>query len=259
MTKYNKQVEIVLLAALAKGATVVQAAHQAGVSERTAYRRLQQPAFQARIEALQEETLRRAADVLTAAAQKGLLSLVDLQKPTTPPSVRRGAARDIIELGLRLREATVVEKRVAALEKSTVVHQTSAVSGAAPTASVHHRRRGDATLQVALASGESVAQAASKAGLSERTVYRRLQESTFQQRLEVLRADMVQRAAATLIAATLVAVKTLTDLQDPSTPASVRRRASRDIIELGQKLRECTFLEKRLVALEKQWDLAPDS
>ena len=53
-------------------------------------------------------------------------------------------------------------------------------------------------------------------------------------------------------AATLLATKTLTDLQDPNTPASVRRRASRDIIELGQKLRETTVLEKRLVALESQ-------
>jgi hypothetical protein len=63
---------------------------------------------------------------------------------------------------------------------------------------------------------------------------------------------MVQRAAALLLAAALLATKTLIDLQDPAVPASVRRRASRDIIELGRKLRESTILEKRLAALESR-------
>jgi hypothetical protein len=57
-------------------------------------------------------------------------------------------------------------------------------------------------------------------------------------------------AAALLIAAVMLATKTLIDLQNPTVPASVRRRASRDIIELGRKLREMTILEKRLAALE---------
>ena len=90
---------------------------------------------------------------------------------------------------------------------------------------------------LALACGATVTQAASKANLSERTVYRRLQDPAFHQRIEALRADMVQRAAALLIAATLLAAKTLVDLQAATTPASVRRRAARDIIELSQKLR----------------------
>ena len=59
-----------------------------------------------------------------------------------------------------------------------------------------------------------------------------------------------QRSAALLIAAALLATKTLIELQDASVPASVRRRASRDIIEMGRKLREITILEKRLAALE---------
>jgi hypothetical protein len=45
---------------------------------------------------------------------------------------------------------------------------------------------------------------------------------------------MVQRAAAALNAAGQLAVKTLIDLQAATTPASVRRRAARDLIELGE-------------------------
>ena len=253
-TKNQQQVNTILITALAKGATVPQAAHQAGVSERTVFRRRQQPEFEARIATLQDETIQRAAAILTAAAQEGIRSLVALQKDSTPPTVRRAAARDIIEVGLRLREAVELDKRLGILETLAAgASVPSDLAGAvAPVPRAKRRRRGDAIVQAALASGDSVAQAASKAGLSERTIYRRQQDPAFQRSIEALRAAMVQRAAALLIAAILLATKTLTDLQDPSTPASVRRRASRDIIELGQKLRQITIVEKRLVALENQ-------
>jgi transposase len=252
-TKNKKQVEALLVMLLAKGATVAQAARHAGVSERTVYRRRQQPEFQARIDAIQDETLQRVADLITKAAQEGIHSLVALQQDTTtPPSVRRAAARDILDLGPRLREDSNLEKRLAALENSLSVPSVSSDSVGPPPfgPSGKRRRRGDTIVQAALAGGDTVAQAASKAKLSERTVYRRLKEPIFQRCIEDLRAEMVQRAAALLIAAALLATKTLIDLQVPTVPASVRRRASRDIIELGRKLREITFLEKRLAALE---------
>ena len=253
-TKNRKQVETLLVAALAKGATVAQAALSNGVSERTVYRRLQQPDFQARIQAVQDETLQRAAAVLTAAAQEGIHSLVALQDKATPPSVRRAAARDILEMGLRLRETADLEKRLVALENRAVDPGVSSFqAGPTPPPPTGKRRsRGDSTLQIALAAGATVSQAAGKAGLSERTVYRRLQDPTFHQRIDALRADMVQRAAAVLIAATLLAVKTLIELQDPKTPAFARRRAARDILEMSERLRQATFVEKRLVALENQ-------
>ena len=253
-SKNNKQLETLLVTVLAKGATVAQAARQAGVSERTVYRRRQQPEFQARIDALQDETLQRVADLLTKAAQEGIHSLVALQDKATPPNVRRAAARDILDLGPRLRADAALEKRIAALEYSVSVPSgPSSLAGAPVTGtSGKRRRRGDTIVQAALAGGDTVAQAASKARLSERTVYRRLKDPAFQRCIEDLRADMVQRAAALLIAAALLATKTLIDLQDPTIPAPVRRHASRDIIELGRKLREITILEKRLAALESQ-------
>jgi hypothetical protein len=47
--------------------------------------------------------------------------------------------------------------------------------------------------------------AARKAGISVRTAYRRLGNPEFRRRLQALRAEMVQRAAGTLIAAALEA------------------------------------------------------
>ena len=251
-SKNKKQVETKLVTALANGATVAQAGLQAGVSERTVYRYLKKPEFQARIDALQDQMVQQVAAVLTAAAQVGIQSLVALQDPSTPPSVRRNAARDILELGLHSREDADLEKRLAVLENQTSAsNATSFQAGPTPASSpAIRRRRGDATLLLALACGGTVAQAAFKAKVSERTVYRRLLDTTFHQRIEILRADMVKRTAALLIAASRLAAKTLVDLQNPTTPAHVRRRAARDIIELSHKFRATTVLEKRLAALE---------
>ena len=105
-------------------------------------------------------------------------------------------------------------------------------------------------LLLALACGASVDAAASQAGLSPRTVYRRLATPGFRSQLSGLRADLVQRATGMLSAATLEAVKTLMSLQEVSTPAAVRLGAARTIIELGLKMREEAELSERLAALE---------
>ena len=253
-----------LITALAKGATVAQAAAQAGVSERTVYRRLEEPAFQDQIEALQDEMLQRAVAMLTAAAQEGIRSLVDLQSESTPPAVRRCAARDILEMGMRLREAAELEKRLIALESRAAGNDESfaapvATPAAHTTPPAKTRRRGNHTLLMALACGATVAQAAAKAGISERTAYRRLADPAFRARIETLRAEMVQRAAALLIAAAIHAAKTLIDLQNSATPAAVRRRAARDILELSERLRERTVVEKRLAALQNRAEATQDS
>ena len=105
-------------------------------------------------------------------------------------------------------------------------------------------------LLLALACGASVEAAASQAGLSPRTVYRRLATPGFRSQLSGLRADLVQRATGMLSAATLEAVKTLISLQEATTSAAVRLGAARTIIELGLKLREEGELSGRLAALE---------
>jgi DNA-binding MurR/RpiR family transcriptional regulator len=114
------------------------------------------------------------------------------------------------------------------------------------------RRSADEPLLVALACGATVQAAAQKAGVSPATVYRRLQEAGFKQRLQELRADMVQRTAGMLTAAAGEAVKTLLALQKDTTPAAVRLGAARAILEIGMKVRDATELEERLAALEQR-------
>jgi type II secretory pathway component PulF len=114
------------------------------------------------------------------------------------------------------------------------------------------RRNVDHNLLTALACGATVEAAARSAGISESTVYRRLRQPAFSQRLQEVRADMVQRTSAMLTASGMEAVKTLLALQQASTPASVRLGAARAILEIGLKVREVADLERRLSALEQQ-------
>jgi hypothetical protein len=107
----------VLLAALACGATVEGAAQKAGLSARTAYRRLRDPEFRARLRQKEDELTRRTAGLLTAASLESVRTLVELQGASTPAPTRLGAARSVIGLGLKLREEANLAGRVAELER----------------------------------------------------------------------------------------------------------------------------------------------
>jgi hypothetical protein len=114
------------------------------------------------------------------------------------------------------------------------------------------RRGADEALLMALACGATVEAAAQKAGLSEATAYRRLKDPAFQKRLRDLRADMLQRTAAMLTAASGEAVKTLLVLLKDSVSAATRLGAARAILEIGMKVRETAELEQRIASLEEQ-------
>ncbi len=115
--KSNKAAEQALLAALAIGATVENAARKAGISERTAYRRLADPDFQARVDQMRRENLARTAGMLSGAALGSVKTLVDLaQDVAVPASVRRGAARDVLDMAVKYRESAEMEQRLAAIE-----------------------------------------------------------------------------------------------------------------------------------------------
>jgi hypothetical protein len=114
------------------------------------------------------------------------------------------------------------------------------------------RKNTDELLITALACGASVDSAAHSAGMSARTVHRRLKEPAFQERLLEARADMLQRTAGMLTAAGLESVKTLITLQQTTNTGSVRLGAARSVLEMGVKVREASELVQRLAALESQ-------
>jgi hypothetical protein len=113
----RREADEALLLALACGATVESAARAAGLSPRTAHRRLADPAFAARVRQARADMAQRAAGALTAASAESVRTLLELQRASSPPAVRLGAARAVLEIGLKVREAAEFEGRLAALEQ----------------------------------------------------------------------------------------------------------------------------------------------
>ncbi len=114
------------------------------------------------------------------------------------------------------------------------------------------KKKAEDKLLLTLACGATVESAARECGLSPRTIYRRLQEPAFRRRLQALRADMVQRTAGTLTAASAEAVRTLLELLKPKVADTTRLGAAKAVLESGVKLRELAELEERMAALEEQ-------
>ena len=113
----RKKNEDALLIALACGATVEAAAKQCGVHDRTVYRRMADPEFQTQLKAIRSDMVRRAAGNLTAAAGEAVRTLLALLKEPTPHATRLGAARAILEIGMKVREIAEIEADMRELEK----------------------------------------------------------------------------------------------------------------------------------------------
>lgn len=101
---------------LATGATLPQAAKASGVGLRTIERWLkEQPALSRRVIELRTEMTARALGQMTEGmvyAAKTLRRLLYAKSET----IRLGAARAVIELGVKLRESVEMEARLTALE-----------------------------------------------------------------------------------------------------------------------------------------------
>ena len=106
-----------LIAALACGATVDAAAKAANVSVRTVHRRLRDDAFRRRLAEARGDMVRRTAGALTAASQEAVRTLLVLQREPTPATVRLGAARAVLELGIKIREMAELEERLQEVER----------------------------------------------------------------------------------------------------------------------------------------------
>jgi hypothetical protein len=103
-----------LVTALAAGASMAAAARHAHINERTLRRRLENPAFRARVDearaALVCQAVGRLADVGTLAADK-LHALLGAKSET----VQLGAARSVLEYMLRGCETEVLARQLAEL------------------------------------------------------------------------------------------------------------------------------------------------
>lgn len=116
MNEEQKSPTETFLAALVCGASVDAAAKKAGLPRRTAYRRMKDPRFVQRFQEARSEIAKRTTALLSAGSLEATKALIELISPTSPPATRLGAARAIIELGAKLREAGEIEERLVGLE-----------------------------------------------------------------------------------------------------------------------------------------------
>lgn len=110
--------------------------------------------------------------------------------------------------------------------------------------------RKNTTLITALAGGATVRAAANAAGLSERTVYRRLESEPFREEVASARIEMIARATSLLAGSACKAAATLRKLLTAESE-TVRRLAAVSIIDGLCKLRSSDEFEERLQRLEE--------
>ena len=106
-----------LALAIAGGQTLRDAAASAGLSERTARRRWDDDAFRRRVAEMRGEMVNRALGQLADGSTEAAATLRSLLADGTPPAVRLGAARALLELGSKLRESVELANRVDELER----------------------------------------------------------------------------------------------------------------------------------------------
>src|SRR5262245_54148746 len=103
--------------ALAAGATLDEAARESGAGSRTIRTWLHdQPAFSRRVTELRGEMTARALGKLVDGMASAADTLGYLCRKGKSEQVRLGAARALLELGIKLRETVELEARIAALE-----------------------------------------------------------------------------------------------------------------------------------------------
>jgi hypothetical protein len=105
-----------LLAALASGLTIPEAAKEAGLSPRTAHRRMANPLFRAELDEYRREVVRRASASLETAVGSAVATLEALMADRDP-WVRLRAASAILSAAVQLKDIQVLEERLMSLEE----------------------------------------------------------------------------------------------------------------------------------------------
>jgi hypothetical protein len=109
----------------------------------------------------------------------------------------------------------------------------------------------DSILATAISAGASTAEAAEKAGLSQRTAQRRLADPEFQQQVAQLRSKLMSRALDKMAENMTRAADAIARLIDAENPA-ISLRASRSMLTLSLRLHDALDLQQRITALEKE-------
>jgi hypothetical protein len=106
-----------IVAALAAGSTIQEAATGAHVNERTVRRRLDDPAFRAQIEEARRAAIDLAVARLSDSAAFAATTLRELAGAAESETVRLGACRTLLELALKWREHGDLAERITVLER----------------------------------------------------------------------------------------------------------------------------------------------
>lgn len=107
--------DLLLAQAIARGLSVPEAADTAGLSERTAYRRLNAPDFREEVSKLRRLAWERAASRLSDVATKAVDTLAQLME-SGDEKLKLQAAVKCLELGSSFREILDLEERLSRLE-----------------------------------------------------------------------------------------------------------------------------------------------
>jgi hypothetical protein len=121
--RHNADVSLAL--AVSRGLTVEAAASAAGVSPRTAYRRLADPLFQVEVTEARMRIVEKAVGVLADGTVEAAQVLRELAREG-PPAVRLGAARALLQLYVWLRDEYDFDQRLAAVEAALKQESSSA-------------------------------------------------------------------------------------------------------------------------------------
>jgi hypothetical protein len=226
-----------LILALAAGATVRQAAQQAGMGERTVYRRLAGVEFRRAVKEARERMFDAAVGQLAGLVGQATETLARLME-SDKPSEALGAAKAVLELGPRLRRATEIEERICGFEDDDDWNEPSA---------------GEEELVQALAGGATAPEAAEQAGVGKENVHHRLTDPDFRRAVSRARGRMFDAAYGRLVGLAGQATGIFKRLMESDQP-SVARRAAKAVLELGPRLREATEVDERITRLEDEAD-----
>jgi len=119
-----------------------------------------------------------------------------------------------------------------------------------------HELTGDAKIIAAIASGESIAGAARLAGVSDRTVRRRLQNEGFRVAVDLARAELLDESLGLLSMSASVAVKVLRLVAvDKASGPGPRVAAAGKLLDAVLRHRLAIDLERRIAELERAAEL----